>query len=137
MSKAVPRERQFKRLMLRSEFQSLFWHALLTRKRESKFTLKALADKLGINRSYVTRSFSSPPNWTIDKISDMADALDLDLIVEARDRSNSRLYTPTGTTVTPHTEARPQLGHAPEAELSSFTRSDFPIGATLQVRETA
>lgn len=99
MSKQVSHQTQYRRLMLRSDFQSLFWHVILVRKRELKFTLKALADKLGINRSYVTRSFSSPPNWTVDKLSDMADALGVDLVVEARDRANGRNYSSCGTPV--------------------------------------
>jgi transcriptional regulator with XRE-family HTH domain len=90
-------QQTFGRISLRSEFQSLFWNVLLARKRQGKFTLKALADKLGINKSYVSRSFSSPPNWQIDKIYDMADALEVDLIVEARDRKNARvIYTASG-----------------------------------------
>jgi DNA-binding phage protein len=89
--------RTYDRVMLRSAFQSLFWNVLLTRKRQTKFTFKALADKLGINKSYVSRSFSSPPNWQIDKVSDMADALGVDLIIEARDRKNPNIvYTPSG-----------------------------------------
>jgi len=105
MSKQGNHIREFKRQMLRAEFQSLFWNALLTRKRDSGFTMKALADKLGINKSYVSRSFSSPPNWTIDKLADMAEVLDLDLVVEARDRLNDRVYTSSGTKTVPHTEA--------------------------------
>lgn len=92
-------KRLFNRLMLRSAYQSLFWHVLLTRKRETGFTLKALADKLNINKSYVSRSFSSPPNWQIDKLSDMADALNVDLIVQARDRLTGKVYSPAGSTV--------------------------------------
>jgi hypothetical protein len=91
-------KRMFDRISLRSEFQSLFWSILLKRKSETGFTFKALADALGINKSYVSRSFSSPPNWQIDKISDMADALGVELIVEARDRENpSVIYTASGT----------------------------------------
>src|SRR5438477_1451825 len=89
-------KRTFDRLSLRSEFQSLFWNVLLTRKRQTKFTFKALADALGINKSYVSRSFSSPPNWQIDRISDMADALGVDLVVEARDRKTHAIYTASG-----------------------------------------
>lgn len=86
----------YSRMMLRSTFQSMFWNVLLARKRETKFTLKALADKLGINKSYISRSFTNPPNWQIDKMSDMAEALGVELIVQARDRVNGVIYTPTG-----------------------------------------
>lgn len=135
MSKQVSHQTLFRRLMLRSELQSLFWHVLLVRKREMKFTLKALADKLGINRSYVTRSFSSPPNWTVDKLSDMADALQIDLIVEARDRLNGRIYTPSGGTSAAATETR-RIPGAAEA-LLPMTGSDFVVGPEILIRETA
>ena len=88
--------RAYNRHMLRSAFQSLFWHVLKTRKRETGFTLKALADKLGIHKSYVSRSFSEPPNWQIDKISDMAEALGIDIIVAAKDRITGKIYLPSG-----------------------------------------
>jgi transcriptional regulator with XRE-family HTH domain len=88
--------RLFRRISLRSEFQSLFWNIILMRKRQSGFTLKALADALGINKSYVSRSFSSPPNWQIDKMHDMADVLGVDLIVEARDRATGVVFTASG-----------------------------------------
>ena len=90
-------KRVYERQMLRSAFQSLFWNVILTRKREDGFNFKALADRLGINKSYISRSFSSPPNWQIDKLADMADALGVDLIVEARDRENPRVvYSASG-----------------------------------------
>lgn len=88
--------REYDRHMLRSAFQSLFWSVLLERKKVEQFTLKKLADRLGINKSYISRSFSSPPNWQIDKISDMADALGVEIIIEARDRLLGCIYSPQG-----------------------------------------
>jgi len=99
MSEADRYERDYRRQMDRSAFQSLFWNVLLARKKEKGLTLKGLADKLGINKSYISRSFSSPPNWQIDKISDMADALGVDIVFEARDRRSGRLYTPFGSSI--------------------------------------
>ena len=88
--------REYDRLMLRSAFQSLFWSVLLARKRAEGLTRKGLADKLGVHKSFVTRSFSAPPNWQIDKVSDMAEALGVDLVLEARDRVTGVIYTPSG-----------------------------------------
>lgn len=88
--------RLYDRQMLRSAFQSLFWVAFLARKRQEKLTKKALADKLGHNKSFWSRAFDTPPNWQIDTISDMSDALGIDLIVEARDRKTGAIYTPSG-----------------------------------------
>lgn len=96
MSEIDQYEKSYRRQMVRSSFQSLFWHVLIERKKEIGLTLKGLSDKLGINKSYISRSFSEPPNWQIDKISDMSDALDVDIIITARDRRTGRIYTPHG-----------------------------------------
>lgn len=88
--------REFRRHMLRGEFRSLFWMMFSERKRKSKLTLQVFADRLGIGKSSLSRGFNEPQNWTIDKMSDMADALGFDLIVEARDRESQAIVTPTG-----------------------------------------
>jgi|SRR6185312_8677823 len=88
--------RLYDRQMTRSAFQSLFWVIFSARKRQEKLTKKALADKLGINKSFVTRAFDEPPNWQIDTISDISDALGVDLVIEARDRATGVIYTPSG-----------------------------------------
>ncbi len=95
--------RDYRRQMTRAAFQSLFWSVLLKRKQDSGLTLKGLADKLGIHKSYMTRSFSSPPNWQIDKLSDLADALEVELVVEARDQKTGRTFTAFGIQSSPMT----------------------------------
>lgn len=90
------RERTFKRSMLRSSFQSLFWSVLLNRKRKNGLTITELASTLGVDKSYVSRSFGSPPNWQIDKIADFADALGVEISIVARDMKTGELFTPTG-----------------------------------------
>jgi transcriptional regulator with XRE-family HTH domain len=88
--------RAFDRQMLRAKFQSLFWNVISARKKNGKYTLQQLADTLGVNKSAVSRGFSEPQNWTIDKLSDMADALGVELVIEARDKSGDVVYTPVG-----------------------------------------
>jgi Helix-turn-helix len=88
--------REYRRHMLRGEFRSLFWTIFSERKRSKKFTLQAFADKLGIGKSSLSRGFNEPQNWTIDKMSDMADALGVELVVEARDVQSGAIYTPVG-----------------------------------------
>lgn len=82
--------------MLRAKFQSLFWAVFLEKKKKSGLKLTELADTLGVNKSYVSRSFSKPPNWQIDKIADFADALDLDLEICAVDKVSGEVFTPQG-----------------------------------------
>lgn len=88
--------RAFDRQMLRAKFQSLFWNVISARKKNGKYTLQQLADTLGVNKSAVSRGFSEPQNWTIDKLSDMADALGVELVIEARDKAGDVIYTPVG-----------------------------------------
>lgn len=88
--------RVYRRLMLRSAFQSLFWSIIVDRKRTKRLTMSSLSDQLGVNKSYISRSFSSPPNWQIDKLSDMSDALGVELEPMARDLNTGAIYTPTG-----------------------------------------
>ena len=90
------RNRQYRRSMLRARFQSLFWAVLVDKKKRTGFKLTDLADALGVNKSYVSRSFSTPPNWQIDKISDLADSLNLDLEICAVDRNTGQIFTPEG-----------------------------------------
>jgi predicted XRE-type DNA-binding protein len=81
--------RSFDRQMLRSAFQSLFWSIFSDRKRKGKMTQQQFADALGVDKSAVSRSFSIPQNWTIDKLADMAGVLGVELVVEARDAAAS------------------------------------------------
>ena len=70
--------------MLRSSFVSLFWQAM----QAAGHKLQFLADALRVDKSAVSRWFSSnPPNWTIDTIADIANALDLEIMITARQRS--------------------------------------------------
>jgi transcriptional regulator with XRE-family HTH domain len=90
------RLREYDRKMLRSTFVSLFWGVISERRRRSKFTLQSLADKLGTDKSAVSRWFSGElPNWTVDKIADVAGVLDLELRIEATDKSGS-VFTASG-----------------------------------------
>jgi ribosome-binding protein aMBF1 (putative translation factor) len=96
MTKEATYHETFRRGMLRSAFHSLFWGVIVSRKRNSGLKMQDIADKLGVNKSFVSRSFSNPPNWRIETLADFADVLDLDLIVEARDRKTGRIFTPAG-----------------------------------------
>lgn len=111
------RNRTFRRSMLRARFQSLFWAVFLEKKKKNKFSLTDLADAIDIHKSYVSRSFTNPPNWQIDKISDFADALGLDLEICAVDRVTGEVFTPQGKKSS-FTVTGPQ-GSIPETRTSS------------------
>lgn len=114
--------RAFDRQMLRAKFQSLFWNVVSARKKNGKYTLQQLADTLGVNKSAVSRGFSEPQNWTIDKLSDMAAALGVEIVIEARDKTGDVIYTPMGVTqpvVTASENSIPRISAVPAAIVTS------------------
>jgi transcriptional regulator with XRE-family HTH domain len=122
--------RAFDRQMLRAKFQSLFWNVISARKKKGKYTLQQLADTLGVNKSAVSRGFSEPQNWTIDKLSDMADALGVELVIEARDKAGDVIYTPVGVTqpvVTASQSSAIQIRHQSNIVVTGSGRFDHTI----------
>lgn len=83
--------KSFDREMLRARFRSLFWNIFSKRKADDGLTMQAFADRLGVHKSAVSRGFSDPQNWTIDKLADMAEALGVELVIEARDAKTGRI----------------------------------------------
>ena len=96
--RAASREvRAYDRAMLRAEFASLFWAAIMEKRKSGKFTLVGLAKALGKNKGEVSRWFSpDAPNWTLGTVAEIAYALDLQIHVEARDRSTGMVLTASG-----------------------------------------
>lgn len=90
----------YDRAMLRSAFVSLFWRVITDQKKKG-FTLVALARRLGANKAEVSRWFKGDPNWTINTIASIANALDVDLHIEAVDRKTGRVYRPNGVRYEP------------------------------------
>ncbi len=106
--RAASREvRAYDRAMLRAEFASLFWAAIMEKRKSGKFTLVGLAKALGKNKGEVSRWFSSDaPNWTLGTVAEIAYALDLQIHIEARDRSTGMILTASG----------PKQGQTPDDE---------------------
>ena len=96
--RAASREvRAYDRAMLRAQFASLFWAAIMEKRKSGKFTLLGLAKALGKNKGEVSRWFSGDaPNWTLGTVAEVAYALDLQIHVEARDRSTGIVLTASG-----------------------------------------
>jgi transcriptional regulator with XRE-family HTH domain len=82
--------------MLRSAFVSLFWGIISFKKAHGAFSLKSLAEKIGVNKSQPTRWFSgSRPNWTVNTIAAIASALGVTIEIRARDESGM-VFAPHG-----------------------------------------
>src|SRR5438874_1115481 len=87
----------YDRGMLRSAFVGLFWAVISYKKRRGRFQLKTLSDKIGVNKSAPSRWFSGErPNWTINTIADIANALDVEIEIRARDRETGIVFAPHG-----------------------------------------
>jgi DNA-binding phage protein len=90
-------EAAYDRAALRSAFVSLFWAVISERrKRPDGFKLTELARQVGSTKHEVSRWFNGSPNWTLNTIARIARALNLDLVIEARDRATGAVYTPAG-----------------------------------------
>jgi transcriptional regulator with XRE-family HTH domain len=119
---------EYDRDILRSTFVGIFWSAIAERKKLGKFTLQSLAEKLRIDKSAVSRWFSGDaPNWTSDTIADVAGALNLEIKVEARDRTTGQVFIASGT----HT--RPILA-IPQQEISTETEPSAVVATPISTR---
>jgi len=87
----------YDRGMLRSAFKSLFWGIISEKKKQSGgFTLKNLAQDTSTSKHEVSRWFSGDPNWTINTVANLANALNVELRISAIDRSTGVVFTPSG-----------------------------------------
>jgi transcriptional regulator with XRE-family HTH domain len=93
-------ERSFERGILRSAFRSLFWGIICERKKRTGYKLVDLAKAISTSKHEVSRWFNGDPNWTINTIANIAHALNVDLRIEAVDRSTQQVFTPAGLVVT-------------------------------------
>ncbi len=83
--------------MLRAAVVSLFWNIVSYKRKRDGFSLKLLAEKLGVDKSSPSRWFSDDrPNWTVNTIADIADALNVDIEVRATDRATGTVYVSYG-----------------------------------------
>lgn len=87
--------RDFDREVYRSSLVSIFW-AVISDRKKGGFKLRMLADALGRDKSVVSKWFSKLPNWEANTVSDIANALDVELRITARDRTNGRMYDVSG-----------------------------------------
>jgi transcriptional regulator with XRE-family HTH domain len=90
-------DKAYYRAAIRSLFVSLFWVIIKERKKQSGgFTFQALAKAVGSTKHEISRWFNSQPNWTLNTIANLAYALDVELIIQARQRATGVIYTPAG-----------------------------------------
>jgi hypothetical protein len=127
--------RDYDRQMLRSAFVTTFWSAIMDRKKKPEgFKLQNLADRLQIGKSGVSRWFSgNAPNWRIDTIADIADALDLDVQVVMRNRIDGKIYNSHVSVSPVRTISAPTMMNiyrsVPRAgAVPAFTINRSPIG---------
>lgn len=93
--------KEYQREMLRSAIASLFW-SVISKKKKTGGSMKEIAEKLAINKSVVSRWFSGrSPNWEINTIADISDALDLDLRIVAVDRKTGHVFGCSGEVTVP------------------------------------
>ena len=73
-------ERAFERGVLRAAFRGLFWIIISERKKRAEgYKLTELAKGLSASKHEVSRWFNGDPNWTINTIAGIADALNVEI----------------------------------------------------------
>jgi DNA-binding phage protein len=98
-------DKAFDRAALRTAFVSTFWAVIEDRKkRRGGFTMTALAKAVGSSKHEVSRWFNGSPNWTLNTIANIANALGLEIVVSVRERSTGRVFTPAGLQVSPNSQ---------------------------------
>jgi transcriptional regulator with XRE-family HTH domain len=109
--------RAYDRAMLRSAFVSLFWAIITERRKKGTYTLLELAKQLGTNKGAVSRWFKGEPNWTVGTIANIANALNVELRIEAVDRVSGEVFTPAGIQV--HKQYQEVTSATPSIEVTS------------------
>lgn len=99
MERTEQQLREYDRGLLRSGVISLFWGVINERKRTGGYKLQALADALDVNKGLVSRWLSGDPNWRLNTLADVGNALNLDIEVRARDRTTGAEFTSAGRVV--------------------------------------
>ena len=94
---ASRRVRAYDRAMIRAQFASLFWAAIMEKRKHGQYPLSELAKALGRNKGEASRWFSGKaPNWTVGTIAEVAQALNLEIRIEAIDRATGMVLTASG-----------------------------------------
>ena len=104
----------YDRAIFRSAILSLFWAVISERKKRGGFTFQSFAKKIGSTKHEVSRWFSGDPNWTLNTIASIANALDLDLRIEAVERSTGRVFTSSGIKAPQINNVTPQSVDPPQ-----------------------
>jgi transcriptional regulator with XRE-family HTH domain len=113
-------KRSFERGVLRAAFRSLFWAIVSERKKRAEgYTLSELAKDTSTSKHEVSRWFNGDPNWTINTIANIADAMDVDIRIEAVDRKTAEVFTPAGL-------QNPQANKVKLMPTSGATETDAP-----------
>lgn len=120
--------------MLRSAFRSLFWSIISERKKSSAFSLKALVALLPRgDKGKVSKWFNGDPNWTINTIGTLSHALNVDIRIEAIDRTTGVVYTPSGLQTTPTVQyiEPAMISPVANARLAAPIFRKLPAGVTV------
>lgn len=92
--------REIGREVYRSSLLSIFWAVIQARKRRKEgFRIQSIADHLKVDKAVVSRWFSGRPNWRANSVSDIAEALNIELRITAYDRTDGTMYGPSGKIV--------------------------------------
>lgn len=128
-SSADIERRDYQRETFRASVISLFANVFAYRKKHSGFTLTALAEKVGIHKSAPSRWFSGEhPNLEENTMADIADGMDVELEIYARDRKTGMRFAPYGPVTAPsyQVEAKTTREHTSFNWKGHFVQGEAP-----------
>src|SRR5262249_40427202 len=82
---------------------------------------------ISTSKHEVSRWFNGDPNWTINTIASIAHALNVDVRIQAVDRSNRQVFTPAGLVDTADDAARGAVVSGKPTQTSEPIQTSNPI----------
>jgi transcriptional regulator with XRE-family HTH domain len=127
---------EYDRDLLRSAFEGVFW-SVVEKRRAAGMTFQDIADAAGRDKTTVSKWFNDDQkNWTIETLADIAGALDVELVIRARERKDGTMHTPSGPEDvvrqklsrqgTPWTETR---GNVPRRDVGVYAAKTYSLEA--------
>jgi hypothetical protein len=114
----------------------MFWSIISHKKQNGTFSVKDFVALLPRgDKGKVSKWFNGDPNWTLNTIGTIAHALNVELRVEAVDRSTGIVFTPAG--VQDEASRRKTVTWAPPNPNSSVVTATVNLGPFASPRTSS
>lgn len=127
---------QFASEVLEAQIFGAFWLAIEARRKEDGLTQNELSERTGRDKTNISKLLDGPRNWTLKTISDLAEALNLQVEFSLKDKKKpERVFTPTGVTWESVTEIPAVTTQAVTAANTAMP-SYYPFDQIIYITQT-